>query len=284
MVTVNLLVLADVQTWLHSEYSLTCLPYETPGDRLFNFKLFLTSVFYRFIFIYWHFGWWYLLFYFMFLLSLYIYFIYWCVFSLLFPVRSDCSQFISLYFFSTCRADISLSFIWCYVLWIYFKELIIVYFWLCFNPCVILYRLFCLIFSFYPSELHWLLQTLTYSVDQTFWTQNILIIYCFYGMKNKQPRGWTWIRFYWHRRCYQLCLWVISDHSACKKVTASPSLCMIFTLITKQETDASKNTNFYNMSVTCYFIMIHHSSQVIVVCLYEGGGDLFLPSGLFCTN
>lgn len=48
MVTVNLLVLADVQTWLHSEYSLTCLPYETPGDRLFNFKLFLTSVFLSF--------------------------------------------------------------------------------------------------------------------------------------------------------------------------------------------------------------------------------------------
>lgn len=64
MVTVNLLVLVDVQTWLHSEYSLTCLPYETPGDRLFNFKLFLTSIFYCFIFIYWHFGWWYLLFYF----------------------------------------------------------------------------------------------------------------------------------------------------------------------------------------------------------------------------
>lgn len=119
------------------------LPYETPGHRHFNFKLFLTSVFYCFRFIYWHFGWWHLLFYFVFLLSLYIYFIYWCVFSLLFPVRSDCSQFISLYFFSTCRADISLSFIWCYVLWIYFKELIIVYFWFCFNiVCFVLYSAF----------------------------------------------------------------------------------------------------------------------------------------------
>lgn len=47
---------------------------------------------------------------------------------------------------------------------------------------------------------------------------------------------------------------------------------MIFILITKQETDASKNTHFYNMSVTCYFIMIH---QVIVMCLYEEEGGIF---------
>lgn len=83
--------------------------------------------------------------------------------------------------------------------------------------------------------------------------------------------GWKIIRFkrfYWHRCRYQLCLWVISDHSACKKVT---SLCRIFILITKQEIDASKskNTHFYNMSVTYYFIMIHHSSQVIVMCLFS---------------
>lgn len=57
---------------------------------------------------------------------------------------------------------------------------------------------------------------------------------------------------------------------------------MVFILITKQETDAPKNTYFNNMSVSAvsvsvhYFIVIHHSSQVIVMCQYEGGRVSFL--------